>query len=42
MHLLDVDGEDTKQRWAQLPKVPHFEILKFRRGSTSSTQKASV
>ena len=31
-----------EQRWAQLPKVPHFEILKFRWGSTSSTQKASV
>ena len=30
------------QRWAQLSKVPQFEIPKFRWGSTSSTQKASV
>ena len=34
--------EGMDQRWAQLPRVAHFEILKFRWGSTFSTQKASV
>ena len=32
----------SNQRWAQLSRVPLFEVLKFRWGSTSSTQKASV
>ena len=30
---------NTYQRWEQLSRVPHFEILRFRWGSTSSTQK---
>ena len=41
-HNTDPKDITLNQRWAQLPKVPHFEILKFRWGSTSSTQKASV